>query len=89
MRGRPEVQNYTPTELDFKSCPTKRNLDCNNIFPIKLAPNGIPFGAEYIGKVYLQSKFVLVSKGFKSSYACTAVEIMTISTINSLTNFIN
>ena len=34
-------------------------MDCNYPFPIDLAPNEILFGDKSIGKVQLQSKFVL------------------------------
>ena len=37
----------------------KPKSDCIYHFPFDLPPNGIPFGAKFIGKWKLQSKFCL------------------------------
>ena len=49
----------TGREVFSDSCGSKTNLDCDYIFPIDLALNGIQFGAKSIGRVQLQSKFGL------------------------------
>ena len=43
----------THREIDPESGLFKRNLDCDYIFRIDLALNGIPFGIKLFGKVQL------------------------------------
>ena len=38
-------------EIFSESGYSKPNFDCNNTFPIDLAPKRIPFGTKSIGKV--------------------------------------
>ena len=45
-----------------ESCEIKPNLDCNYTVEIDLAPNGILFRAESIGKVSLHSKLYFIKK---------------------------
>ena len=48
----------------------KSNLDYNYTSPIDLAPNGIPFGANYIGKVKFESKVGLIEQDLCVCYSC-------------------
>ena len=43
-------QFCTQSEVFSESCQSKPNLNCNYIFPIDWALNGIPFGAKSIAK---------------------------------------
>jgi len=44
-----EKSKFSHLEIDSESCQIKPNLDCNNVFPTVLEPNGIQFGVKSIG----------------------------------------
>ena len=67
-----KIRKNAQRESHSQSCSVKPNLDCNYTFPINLASNAIPFGANQSDKCNYNPNLLLFN--YIENSSCTVIK---------------